>query len=93
MINGASTSLAKEVRALQEKRYIAELAGNNPKYLMYDFQKRKYFFQNEFMRASKCASKAVAEDMINMYRHDQKDWDTEIKIRTVLTTYEILDDE
>lgn len=78
---------------MKEKRYVAEVIGENPKYLTYNFQTRKYFFNDEFLKASKCVTKDAATDMITMYRHDQKDWDTDIRIRTVITTYEIVDDE
>lgn len=74
---------------MYEKRYVVELVEDEPKYLMYNFQTRKYFFNENFMNASKCVTKDAAEDIIKMYRNDQKDWDTNMRIRSVTVTYEI----
>lgn len=82
----------EKIDVRKDIRYVAAVMDVVPLFLARDFVSQTYKFIDNISAASKCVSKEVARDMINVYRRDTSDIQ-DITILPIEVTYRILDDD
>lgn len=72
-------------------RYLVSRKYGKPKYLTFNFMKQKYYFDENIDTASKCASREVANELIETYRKASGD-NQEVRIVKLRVSYEVIDE-